>query len=209
MPTGPAAYQKLCDSLGIDERHRTTLFWAGLLGLPAAWWALSGRPHPAPAQDTNINAFFKQKPSAQLPAPNQSRRQPTSFQSFLKEAPQAQRDPTSFSSFLKGSLQTPSDQHRSPASQATAPAGPADTDCAITVLFGTEYGFSKEVAERAAASITASGAYWYVWLLPHSSQCLPATFACSSSSHKHAMHHMSLRPSAAPDTLDQCCCSTT
>lgn len=161
MPAGPAIFPKLCEQLGVDERQGNTLFWAGLLSLPAAWWALSYKPQQPPSQETHINAFFKQKPSAQISAPDRPVRQSTSFQSFLKQAPQAQRDPTSFGAFLKKSSQLPSNQQSSPQHQSAAPTGPQDSDCAITVLFGTEYGFSKEVAERAAAAITASGAYWY------------------------------------------------
>ena len=164
MPAGPAAFQRFCETLGIEERYRSTLFWAGLLGIPAAWWAVSGRSQPAPSQDTNINAFFKQRPATRTPVPGQPQSQPqrqaTSFQSFLKEAPKTHRDPTSFGAFLKGPSETASDQQSPSQCEAAAPAGPQESDCAITVLFGTEYGFSKEVAERAAAAITSSGPYW-------------------------------------------------
>ena len=30
----------------------------------------------------------------------------------------------------------------------------------VAVLFGTEYGFSKEIAEKAAAQLKESGKYW-------------------------------------------------
>ena len=185
MPAGPAAFQRFCESLGIEERYRSTLFWAGLLGIPAAWWAVSGRSQPAPSQDTNINAFFKQKPATKTSVPGQSQpqRQATSFQSFLKEAPKAHRDPTSFGAFLKGPSETASDQQSPSQYQAAAPAGPQESDCAITVLFGTEYGFSKEVAERAAAAITSSGPYWYsTHFAPQLSMCRHAAsmFTCCS-----------------------------
>ncbi len=30
----------------------------------------------------------------------------------------------------------------------------------VAVLFGTEYGFSKEIAEKAAGQLKATGRYW-------------------------------------------------
>lgn len=164
MPASPAAFQRFCEILGIDERHHSTVFWTGLLGLPAAWWALSSRSQPPPS-NTHINAFFKQKPVARPPISTQPKRQSTSFHSFLKEIPQAHKDPTSFGAFLKGPSQTTSNQATSSSCPASGPTGPDETDCAITVLFGTEYGFSREVAERVAAAVTNSGPYWYATLV--------------------------------------------
>ena len=161
MPASPAVFEQFCDKLGVDERYRKTLFWAGLLGLPAAWWAFGSTSQSKPAPDTHINAFFKQKPAVKPAAAASSKRQATSFHSFLKEVPHVQRDPSSFGAFLKGPGQVVSAAQPSAASPATSEAGPEDTDHAITVLFGTEYGFSKEVAERAAAAVKASGSYWY------------------------------------------------
>lgn len=161
MPNTPAMFERFCESLGVEDRYRKTLFWAGLLGLPAAWWAFGTRSAPTPSSDTHINAFFKQKPTAKPLAAAPAKRQATSFHSFLKQVPHAQRDPGSFGAFLKAPTQAASEQQAQSDAPAASAPGPKDTDHAITVLYGTEFGFSKEVAERAAAAIKTSGPYWY------------------------------------------------
>lgn len=160
MPNGSSVYQSLCDRLGVEEQHRSNLFWASIAGAPLAWWFLSGRSRPQSSPDTNINAFFKNKDTAPPTVVQHSKRQATSFHSFLKEVPQAHRDASSFSAFLKpqGSTQAAVTDSLP---IADAAHGPDVADVVITILFGTEYGFSKEVAERAATAVKACGNYWY------------------------------------------------
>ena len=167
MPNGVPVYQSLCDRLGVEEQHRSKLFWASVAGAPLVWWVLSGRSRAQPSPSTNINAFFKNKSTSPTPAVQQAKRQPTSFHSFLKKVPQAHRDASSFSAFLKpqGSTQAAVTDSL-PSSEAAS--GPGAADVIITILFGTEYGFSKEVAERAAAAIKACGNYWYAAVTKHS-----------------------------------------
>ncbi len=44
--------------------------------------------------------------------------------------------------------------------QATDVERPPPDSKPVAVLFGTEYGFSKEIAEKAAAQLKESGKYW-------------------------------------------------
>lgn len=160
MPNGSSVHQSFFDRLGVDQNHRSQLFWASIVTLPVALWAFSARSQPQQRPETSINAFFKDKSVVPGPvAPPARRRQPTSFQSFLKKEPEAHRDPTSFSSFLKKPQSNKSTDSNASPSPAVV-SGPKADDVVITVLFGTEYGFSKEVAERAAKAVTASGSYW-------------------------------------------------
>ena len=162
MPNGSSVYESLYDRLGVDQNHRSQLFWASIVTLPVALWAFSARSQPKQRPETSINAFFKDKSVVPAPvAPPARRRQPTSFQSFLKKEPEAHRDPTSFSSFLKKPQSSENADFNASPSPAVV-SGPKADDVVITVLFGTEYGFSKEVAERAAKVVTACGSYWYV-----------------------------------------------
>lgn len=158
MPSGSSVYQSLCDRLGVKEQHRSKLFWASIAGAPLVWWILSSRPQPKSPPDTSIDAFFKNKDTARQPN-QQAKRKATSFHSFLKEVPQAHRDASSFSAFLKPQGSTQAAMTDSSPAPDTA-QGPAAADVIITILFGTEYGFSKEVAERAAGAIKACGSYW-------------------------------------------------
>lgn len=169
MPNVSSVYQSVCDRLGVEQHHQSKLFWATVLGTPVLLWALSGRSKGNQQQDTNINAFFKDKSTVRPPSAQQPKRRGTGFHSFLKEVPQAHRDATSFGAFLKSpasAVAVASDD--APGQQA--PKGPKANDIVICVLFGTEYGFSKEVAERVAAAITACGSYWCAGG-PHNKAC--------------------------------------
>lgn len=159
MPHGSSVYQSLCDRLGVEEQHRSKLFWASIAGAPLVWWILNSRSQPKCLPDTSIDAFFKNKDTAPQPLNQQGKKKATNFHSFLKEVPQAHRDASSFSAFLKpqGSTQAAVTDKSSTPETAQEPAA---ADVIITVLFGTEYGFSKEVAERAAGAIKACGSYW-------------------------------------------------
>ena len=159
MPNGSSVYQSLCDRLGVEEQHRSKLFWASIAGAPLVWWILSSRSQPRSPPDTSIDAFFKNKDTAPQPITQQAQRRATSFHSFLKEVPQAHRDASNFSAFLKSQGPTQAAvTDGSPAPEAAL--GPDAAHVIITILFGTEYGFSKEVAERAAGAIEACGSYW-------------------------------------------------
>ncbi len=160
MPNGPSVYNSLCDRFGLEEQHRSKLFWATVLGTPVLLWALSSRSKAKKKPDTHINAFFKDKSAVRAPLAQQPKRKGTGFHSFLKEVPQAHRDATSFGAFLKAPASAAAAiASNAPSQQASK--GPKASDVVISVLFGTEYGFSKEVAERVAAAIMACGPYWY------------------------------------------------
>ncbi|KAL0048513.1 hypothetical protein WJX82_004898 [Trebouxia sp. C0006] len=158
MPNGPSVYNSVCDRFGLEEQHRSKLFWATVLGTPVLLWALSSRSKAKNKPDTHINAFFKDKSAVRAPSAQQPKRKGTGFHSFLKEVPQAHRDATSFGAFLKGPASAAAVvSSNAPSQQASK--GPKASDVVISVLFGTEYGFSKEVAERVAAAVTACGPY--------------------------------------------------
>ena len=159
MPNGSSVYQSLCDRLGVEEQHRSKLFWASIAGAPLVWWILNSRSQPKSPPDTSIDAFFKNKDTAPQAINQQDKRKATSFHSFLKEVPQAHRDASSFSAFLKPQGSIPAAVTDSSPTPETA-QGPAAADVIITIMFGTEYGFSKEIAERAAGAIKACGSYW-------------------------------------------------
>ncbi|DBA90903.1 hypothetical protein WJX77_009914 [Trebouxia sp. C0004] len=159
MPSGPSVYNSLCDRFGLEEQHRLKLFWATVLGTPVLLWGLSSRSKAKQKSDTHINAFFKDKSAVRAPSAQQPKRKGTGFHSFLKEVPQAHRDATSFGAFLKGPASAAAVvSSNAPSQQASK--GPKDSDIVICVLFGTEYGFSKLVAETVAAAIMACGSYW-------------------------------------------------
>jgi len=89
---------------------------------------------------------------------------PTGFDHFLKEAPAAPaRHATDFGSFLKQKGGA-ADQRAAQllAEQQAKAAGPPLTEDSkvVTILYGTEYGFSKEIAEKLRDSLREQPPYW-------------------------------------------------
>ena len=156
---------------------------------------------------TDFDGFLKAKPAhpAAAAAPSRAQgakaKQPaTSFGSFLKDGggapPSEQRDSTSFSSFLKGSKhadEVPSHAGKDgcgTASTATtaadggsAASGPALDSVPVTVLYGTEFGFSKEIAEKLRDRLLADSNFWCAHATTRSTdkQCVePRNLECRS-----------------------------
>lgn len=116
----------------------------------------------------------------------------TSFDAYLKnrevgkKAPQMAKPKfaaTSFEAYLRQPAPTAASTAAAAGAAARGPAAPPDAK-PITVLFGTEYGFSKEVAEKACEALKGAG-YWPQLLdmaeLPHG---LPGLGAPESSRHQ-------------------------
>lgn len=94
---------------------------------------------------------------------------PTSFESYLrnkdvgrKAAPPQRFAATSFEAYLRQPSATVAAAAAAPtaaAAAASAPAAPPADAKPVTVLYGTEYGFSREVAERACDALRGAG-FW-------------------------------------------------
>ena len=124
---------------------------AGMATLPLAWFLYSSRRAKTSPQQRQM-------------------RDVTSYSSFLKNvedvAPRV-RDVSSFSQFLKKSGGASTTASSGPA-VAAKPIGPVRTPDSVplTVLFGTEFGFSKEIAEKLRDQLLASPVpYWCESLL--------------------------------------------
>lgn len=94
----------------------------------------------------------------------------TDFESYLRnvETTSNTADPfseTSFEAYLRTSNATQANAVSSPQSTSlsggAAPSTPADR-APVTVLFGTEYGFSKEIAEKLSDKLQQTTQYWCV-----------------------------------------------
>ena len=106
-----------------------------------------------------------------------TRRPPSSstrarFETFLiEDASPPKRQPSNFNSFLGDAFSSPSDEKRQKKGMEPVPV---NAIC-IPIIYGTEFGLSKEVAEVLADRIKESGVYWYatgcsvdVWTLVRS-----------------------------------------
>ena len=124
----------------------------------------------AEAEETDFAGFLAD-PSTLPPAPAPGARRAaaavdeTGFDAFLRDLPSAADgdDPTGFDSFLRvvpsaggGAAGGKQQQQKQQQQEEEVPQDRA----LVTVLFGTEYGFSREVAEKLAAELKAGGALW-------------------------------------------------
>lgn len=99
-------------------------------------------------------------------------RDPADFGAFLKKRttsrqppPKHMRDPADFGAFLKSTYKAGEDAPQEATAPAAAPVqtGPRPEQAVVTVLYGTEYGFSKEIAEVLCDKLTAQQgeSIWY------------------------------------------------
>ena len=104
---------------------------------------MPGEDKPRPA--ANFSAFLKQPAQAHKPV-----RQAASFSSFLRKQPNEAQPATAVAT-------------HGPADVAVvAEAGPGPEQKPVTVLYGTEYGFSKEIAEKLVGKLKEGGTLWCV-----------------------------------------------
>jgi sulfite reductase (NADPH) flavoprotein alpha-component len=116
---------------------------------------------------TDFDAFLHTPvPAAAAKKPAASSAAATDFESFLKVQPvQAQPAATDFLSFLKdagissGSAQGAGATSSQQEAAAEVEAIPEDS-CPVLVLYGTEYGFAREIAEKLSQQLKDTGKFW-------------------------------------------------
>ncbi len=144
--------------LDLSERRGQLALAATAAGAVGAVWlcrrytaAAASGGASAPAA-TSFDAYLKDRSVGAKPAQQQPKFASTSFEAYLRQpAPAAAAG-------------------AAPAAAATAGSAAPPAAKPVTVLFGTEYGFSKEVAEKAGEALKEAG-YWPQLLdmaeLPH------------------------------------------
>ncbi|KAG2448381.1 hypothetical protein HYH02_006963 [Chlamydomonas schloesseri] len=140
--------------------------WALAAGVPVAWYLYSRGRKPE-VERTDIDAFFK----APEPVGSTGSRpaggglQSGPIDAFFRDAGEEvdTRNPLDFDSFLVAAKRGGAGGKAAAAGAgAAAPAkpkesGPSPDMKPVTVLYGTEYGFSKEIAEKLCAQLKAAG----------------------------------------------------
>ncbi len=104
---------------------------------------VSGDDRPRPA--ASFSAFLKRPEEAQKPV-----RQAASFSSFLRKQPN-QAQPAAV---------TATENSVYAAAAAEVEAGPGPEQKPVMVLYGTEYGFSKEIAEKLVGKLKEGRELW-------------------------------------------------
>lgn len=129
------------------------------LAIPVAYYLFTSKPRRAPRSSNDFEAFLNRhveigpETAAGGPAVNEN-----SFESFLKVDTTAQHRETDFESFLKA-LPSSAPRGAGAAQAASAPQATGD-HIPVCVLYGTEFGFSKEIGEKLCAKLKETGPYW-------------------------------------------------
>lgn len=130
------------------------LVWIAAIGTPLLlyvyWRSCKSKP-----PGTDFNSFLK-SPDVEVPpaASKKKPKQSTCFDSFLKGPAAPIKD-----SGLNGITNGTSTSNSVP--EILQPAGPSAENVIVTVLYGTEYGFSKEIAEKLSEKLKHGSQYWY------------------------------------------------
>jgi sulfite reductase (NADPH) flavoprotein alpha-component len=155
-----------------------TLCTAAAAGAVGCLWLKQQMQRKAPAP-TDFDAFLlapvpasqqQQNSSAATAKRKSSKTAITDFESFLKVQPAtpAAAEPcaTDFLSFLKDGGNSISSNNAAAAAggsaQEAAAAGEVVPEGAVPVLvlYGTEYGFAREIAEKLSSQLKESGRFW-------------------------------------------------
>ncbi|GLC44408.1 hypothetical protein PLESTB_000472800 [Pleodorina starrii] len=142
--------------------------WTIAASVPAAWYLLSRRRRADADQDrTDFDGFLKAvEPvgsTGSRPAPSRSS---GPIDAFFKDAgaDEDTRNPLDFDSFLLSTKAGPKGQAPLPSAKQPVAAelqrGPTADMKPVTVMYGTEYGFSKEIAEKLCGQLRAAGDFW-------------------------------------------------
>jgi sulfite reductase alpha subunit-like flavoprotein len=150
-----------------DGRRRSTAVLVSCAaGAAGCVWLLKQLASPAQQHSaTDFETFLLAPPPP--PTAQPPRQQPavsaTCFESFLKVAPAAaQPCSTDFASFLiDGGSSSSAAAATGAADPAAEPQEAVPEDAVpVAVLYGTEYGFAHEIAEKLAAQLKDTGKFW-------------------------------------------------
>lgn len=135
------------------------MLWAGAAAVPVSMYMLRGKPRSsAPEEPTGFDHYLRQPVPSQQPT-KEELRQATQFDTFLKVRP-AEPNPTDFSTFLKNAPAAGGVAGGAAAAPAVVEEAIPLDRARVTVMYGTEYGFSKEIAEKLCAQLKETGAFW-------------------------------------------------
>ncbi|KAI8473830.1 MAG: sulfite reductase [Monoraphidium minutum] len=151
-------------------RERSLWWWAGCAAA-GAYTVYALRPkRTGAADDTDFAGFLCDPQSlaaAQAAAPRARRgaappRDDTNFDSFLRVQPAATAaDPTGFDSFLRVAPAAGGGAQSAPAAAPKAVEEIPLERAGVLVMYGTEYGFAKEIADKLVAQLKApGGGFW-------------------------------------------------
>lgn len=152
-------------SSSTKKRYVLAACAAASAGAAGYWWLKRGQQQSLAPTDFDAFLHSPVVPSRKSKASAAAAASATSFESFLKIQPVATEPcSTDFASFLKdsgvgvGGQEAAQQQEQQQQQQQHEPI-PEDA-VPVLVLYGTEYGFAREIAEKLAQQLKDSGKLW-------------------------------------------------
>ena len=160
----------LGDALGVPKSPHAR--WALAVGAPAACYLVLRWAYGAKAADddrTDFDGFLKRVEAVGSTghvavAAGPAARSSGPIDSFFRDAgaDEDTRNPVDFDSFIKKpkAANGPAAAAAKGGSAKPAAKQPKPEQAQVLVMYGTEYGFSKEIAEKLCSQMEATGKYW-------------------------------------------------
>jgi sulfite reductase (NADPH) flavoprotein alpha-component len=140
-----------------NNNTRRYVLYGAAAGAATYLWLKSGSSRRGTAADaTDFDSFLRAPAPIAAPAACG-----TTFESFLREQPE-QPGSTDFASFLRNrnsSAQPAGNQQQQQAASKPVEVIP-ETAVPVLVMYGTEYGFAREIAEKLSQQLKDSGKFW-------------------------------------------------
>ncbi|GIL73126.1 hypothetical protein Vretimale_4732 [Volvox reticuliferus] len=143
--------------------------WTIAASVPIAWYLVSRRRRVDTTEDrTDFDGFLKAvEPVGSTGSQPKPGKMSCVIDEFYRDAciQGDTRNPVDFDSFLLSNRIVPKSQVEPRNTERLAELqtpGPAPDMKPVTILYGTEYGFSKEIAEKLCRQLQAAGNFWPV-----------------------------------------------
>ncbi len=141
--------------------------WAAAASIPVAWYIYSRRRRSAHDQRTDFDGFLKAVEPIGSTGSRAATRGSGTIDAFYKNAADVDtRNPVDFDSFIRGPKKGSSGPQvgvgKGAAAAAPAKPRPTPDHKPVLVMYGTEYGFSKEIAEKLCSLLAKQGGLWWV-----------------------------------------------
>ncbi len=127
------------------------------------------RPSQAELDEVDFDSFLVTKgeaPTGLAEQPSKKKKRQSrndewgTFDTFLKDKDEDERDPAVFSTFLKNGATAKPVVTAQQISALLPRERPMPSMARVLVLYGTEYGFSREIAEMASCKLKETKQFW-------------------------------------------------
>lgn len=136
-----------------NTRHY--VLYGAVVGVATYWWLRRARNRREQPEATDFDSFLRAPAPVSAPVPAAC----TSFESFLRTQPE-QPNSTDFASFVRNSSAGAQPAGVQPQEASPAQEQIPEEAVPVLVMYGTEYGFAREIAEKLAQQLKETRKYW-------------------------------------------------